>query len=611
MSNSNDELQNLFEKLRIKSLKRIFEVIVLVLAFLNVALGLAHFFSLPMDYKLLMVGVTEGAALVCFLAWYLVRYRDLPGPALLALETTVYSLVGAIVCLHLLLGGRPELATNLALCVIGFGIFAHSTVFVVAANVVFIGLVVVLRSQAALPGGWDHMIFHLLQASVLSLTAFFVRRRVVYAGAKSKLRVARSERDLREANIKLSRSMNDSMIALRRAEKAMKAKSDFLAAISHEIRTPMNGIRVASNLLSEDPSLEGEKRRLAEVVQSSADVLTTILNDILDMSKIESGKLELNLKAFDLGKFLQSIDQMWRLPMVEKGLTFTVTSNIEAPLWLMGDEMRIRQILFNLLSNALKFTDAGSVAVEVDVVQNSSGDYRIDLMVRDTGIGIGAAYLDDLFTPFSQEHAAIASEFGGTGLGLAICNELTSLMSGTLKVVSKPGEGAAFTLQLTLPKSSTEPVQETRGQDRLRCGDKPVFRDLKILVAEDNKLNQELIGLLFKKLGREICIVENGALALKACIEERYDVVFLDIKMPIMDGHACARAIRAQIPDDQQPFLVALSANAMDMDVASSLAAGMDRHLAKPIDSAELQQCLEAIEGGLLGELPRDALKGS
>ncbi|TNE36504.1 MAG: response regulator [Alphaproteobacteria bacterium] len=607
MSMTNDTLQDLVEDIKTKSLMRNLEVVTLVLALLNGVLGVAHFYALPADYRLLMVAITEGAALIYFSAWMYLRHRQLSVQAYRALETAIFCLLGAIICMHLVLDGRPDLVTNLALAAIGFGIFSHSKSFLITTNLVFVGLVLGLRFQAILPDAWNHMVFHLLQATLLSLTAFFIRMRVFKSNANGRMKIIQSEQELREANIKLSKSMNDSMAALRRAEQAMKAKSDFLAAISHEIRTPMNGIRVASNLLAGDQSLNGEKRRLAEVVQSSTDILTTILNDILDMSKIESGKLLLDPQPFDLGKLLQSVEEMWRLPMDDKGLAFSVTSNLDEPLWLVGDDVRIRQILFNLLSNALKFTEAGSVSCDVKIRSVAKGSYHLDLAVEDSGIGMAKDYLADLFTPFSQENAAISTRFGGTGLGLAICHELASLMEGSLEVESARGKGSTFTLRLSLTEASMPEPQDEGADSSSERPQVQTQSTVRILVAEDNNLNQELIKLLFSKLGREIDLVENGELAVKACMESQYDVAFLDIKMPVMDGLSCARAIHAQVPADQRPVLVALSANALDSDITASLAAGMSRHLSKPIDFAELKRCLEDIEAGQVGDFSAKA----
>lgn len=411
-------------------------------------------------------------------------------------------------------------------------------------------------------------------------------------------KLLQSDQELRESNSRLSESMKDSRKALEKAESAMRAKSDFLATMSHEIRTPMNGISMASSLLAADASLAKDKRHLAEIVESSCDVLNTILNDVLDMSKIESGKLILNIEPFSISSLITAIESMWSLPMEEKGISFSVELATEAPQMICGDEGRIRQIIFNLVSNALKFTDQGCIDITISVETKGSHKRILTVEVQDSGIGIDEENLGEIFESFSQEYASTATKYGGSGLGLTISRKLAHQMNGSLEVTSEKGVGSCFTFE-ALCKSYVRDDRETE-KETFDVGDPksnaPINGALRILVAEDNRLNQELIRLFFSKLGREIDIVDNGMAAVSACRDEGYDVVFMDIKMPAMDGLTAARRIREELAIDNQPFIVALSANAFDSDVEASIAAGMNKHLAKPIDLAGLKICIDDIE---------------
>jgi two-component system, sensor histidine kinase len=372
------------------------------------------------------------------------------------------------------------------------------------------------------------------------------------------------------------------------AERAARAKGDFLATMSHEVRTPMNAVLGAADLLRRT-RLDAPQAEYVEMISSAGAVLMNVLNDVLDLSKIEAGKFQILPEPTDLHALTRRCADLWSPQAEAAGLTFDVRIDASTPATALVDAGRLSQILFNLLSNAVKFTASGEVGLAVRAVPAGQDRALLKFTVSDTGRGISPEILPRLFDAFEQADPSISREFGGTGLGLAISQRLAALMGGRITVLSDPGEGSAFELVI-----EAEVGEGAEIRDAVLDSADPLRPDLRILVAEDNPVNRRIVEALLSPLGAAITFAGNGAEALDMLQTQSIDVVLMDIQMPVMDGVEATRRLRASGGPNAGAPVIALTANVMEEQCRAYAAAGMDAWIPKPVDPRALLQAIDA-----------------
>jgi PAS domain S-box-containing protein len=386
------------------------------------------------------------------------------------------------------------------------------------------------------------------------------------------------------------------------ADAAARAKGEFLANMSHEIRTPLYGILGLSSLLEEE-SIPDHLRPMMGLIRTSGEVLRRVLDDVLDFSKIDSGKLELEEKPFDLRACLEWSFELFRKPAADKHLEYSLRLDDKLPARVSGDATRLRQVAANLMSNAVKFTHRGSVLMDVQLAEMAppNGRYLIRISVRDTGIGIPEDRIGRLFQSFSQVDASTNRRYGGTGLGLAICKRLVEMMGGDIRVESRAGEGTTFEFTFSAGVAAgAECVAEAARSESLKR--------LSILVAEDNKVNQIVTVRMLQKMGYQVDLACDGASAISSVEANSYDIVLMDVHMPGVDGLEAARRIRRMPTAQSSVPIVALTASASDEDRSQCLAAGMNDYLSKPIEIHALRQALERWGNGSAVDITPDGM---
>jgi CheY-like chemotaxis protein len=395
--------------------------------------------------------------------------------------------------------------------------------------------------------------------------------------------------------------------AMERAEEAASLKSEFLANMSHEIRTPMNGVIGMISLVL-DRTQDAESREQLQAAQNAAQALTTILNDILDLSKIEAGKLSIEAIACDLPTLAGDCLRMFEFAVREKKIDLRLDLEQACPVWVHADPVRLRQILVNLVGNAIKFTAVGGVTVTL----GPRGGDTVRMEVRDTGIGIPAGKLDSIFEAFTQADGSHTRQFGGTGLGLTITRRLVELMGGRLWAESEAGQGSRFFVELELAKVPTPVVSELATPNTVTS----LPRGLRILVAEDNPINQKVIDAMLRRQGWSVTLAGNGAEACRYSAEGTFDLVLMDVQMPEVDGLDATRRIRADEARRglKRTPILALTAHASKAQHEECLAQGMDAVLTKPVNLPDLLRgiaaavgCCTAREEGIQPPISADA----
>ncbi|MDR3512342.1 MAG: ATP-binding protein [Caulobacteraceae bacterium] len=399
--------------------------------------------------------------------------------------------------------------------------------------------------------------------------------------------------------------------ALQAAEAANRAKSEFLANMSHEIRTPLNGVMgIASALGRTD--LAPVQREMVELIGASAHTLEALLSDVLDLARIESGRLALRDEPFDLGDSLRLVAGLFEARAKDKGLAFRTTISPAARTMVRGDVVRLRQIVSNLLSNAVKFTQEGRVSLQVEA-ERADGRLRVGLSVIDTGMGFDAEVGRRLFQRFEQADGSITRRFGGAGLGLAISRSLADAMGGALTASATPGKGAIFTLKLELACAEEQAPAEPEPPDAVAetpaQGGAAPPPPMRVLLAEDHPTNRKVVSLILQAIGADLVCVENGALAVEAASRESFDLILMDMQMPVLDGLDAIVAIRAQEQREgrERTPILTLTANAMAENADASAAAGADGRLTKPIAAERL---IAAVRGARRPQPPTVSADG-
>ena len=415
-------------------------------------------------------------------------------------------------------------------------------------------------------------------------------------------------KEMEVVNQKLKKAKNVATEALQTAENANKAKTDFLSNMSHDIRTPMNAIIGITSLIRHDAGNKAKVIEYADKIDISSQHLLGIINDVLDMSKIEAGKTVFKYSDFSILDFMQELDTIFHSQIYEKQQTFTIIKENIQHEWVNGDQVHLMQIFSNLLSNAIKYTqEGGEIQFLVEECETKSSVYaKYRFLVSDNGMGMSADFKETIFDPFTRAESSVTNKIQGTGLGMAITRNLVEAMGGTIDVESEPGQGSCFEVLIDLKIAENRTVA-LAAQEGERDGN--ILQGMRFLCAEDNELNAEILTELLKIEGAECTICENGEEILKAFEQSApgdYDMILMDVQMPVMNGYEATKAIRRSSHELAKKIpIIAMTANAFSEDIQHSLAAGMNAHISKPVEMKVLEKTIRSIKTGGGGTEPQ------
>ena len=410
-------------------------------------------------------------------------------------------------------------------------------------------------------------------------------------------------KEMEESNKKLKKAKDITTEALQTAENANKAKTDFLSNMSHDIRTPMNAIIGITSLIRHDAGDKAKVIEYADKIDTSSQLLLGIINDVLDMSKIEAGKTVFKYTDFSILDFIQEIDHMFKIQAEEKNQTLQFTKENILHEWVNGDRVHLMQIFSNLLSNAVKYTqEGGKIQFLVEECETKSSVYaKYRFLVSDNGMGMSADFKKTIFDPFTRAEDSVTNKIQGTGLGMAITKNLVEAMGGTIDVESELGQGSCFEVLIDLRIAEDRSVSSTVQEEKNEQNDN-IFQGMRFLCAEDNELNAEILTELLKIEGAECTICENGEEILKAFEQSApgdYDMILMDVQMPVMNGYEATKAIRRSSHELAKKIpIIAMTANAFSEDIQHSLAAGMNAHVSKPVEMKVLEKTIRSIKSG-------------
>ena len=417
-------------------------------------------------------------------------------------------------------------------------------------------------------------------------------------------------KEMEVVNQKLKKAKNVATEALQTAENANKAKTDFLSNMSHDIRTPMNAIIGITSLIRHDAGNKAKVIEYADKIDISSQHLLGIINDVLDMSKIEAGKTVFKYSDFSILDLMQELDTIFHTQIYEKQQTLTIIKENIQHEWVNGDQVHLMQIFSNLLSNAVKYTqEGGEIQFFVEECETKSSVYaKYRFLVSDNGMGMSADFKDTIFDAFTRAESSLTNKIQGTGLGMAITKNLVEAMGGTIDVESELGQGSCFEVLLDL-KIAEDRTVALAAQEETDEQDGNILQGMRFLCAEDNELNAEILTELLKIEGAECTICENGEEILKAFEQSApgdYDMILMDVQMPVMNGYDATKAIRRSSHEVAKKIpIIAMSANAFSEDVQHSLAAGMNAHISKPVEMKVLEKTIRSIKSGGGGTEPQ------
>ena len=451
----------------------------------------------------------------------------------------------------------------------------------------------------------------LMAGSILLLFAglFYSISRLSLADQKAEYEKRNNElhlqtmKEMEVVNQKLKKAKNVATEALQTAENANKAKTDFLSNMSHDIRTPMNAIIGITSLIRHDAGNKAKVIEYADKIDISSQHLLGIINDVLDMSKIEAGKTVFKYSDFSILDLVQELDTIFHTQIYEKQQTLTIIKENIQHEWVNGDQVHLMQIFSNLLSNAVKYTqEGGEIQFFVEECETKSSVYaKYRFLVSDNGMGMSADFKDTIFDAFTRAESSITNKIQGTGLGMAITKNLVEAMGGTIDVESELGQGSCFEVLMDL-KIAEDRTVALAAQEETDEQDGNILQGMRFLCAEDNELNAEILTELLKIEGAECTICENGEEILKAFEQSApgdYDMILMDVQMPVMNGYEATKAIRRSSHELAKTIpIIAMTANAFSEDIQHSLAAGMNAHVSKPVDMKTLEKTVRSIKSG-------------